>query len=54
MQDINARKFLWLTSDVVTDEDKNTIIDMDETQLTNCFYRQLAFGTGGLRGDRHG
>lgn len=51
MQDINARKFLWLTSDVVTDEDKNTIIDMDETQLTNCFYRQLAFGTGGLRGE---
>ncbi len=51
MQDMNARKFLWLTSDVVTDEDKNTIIDMDETQLTNCFYRQLAFGTGGLRGE---
>ncbi len=51
MQDINARKFQWLTSDVVTDEDKNTIIDMDETQLADCFYRQLAFGTGGLRGE---
>ncbi len=51
MQDINERKFLWLTSEEVTDEDKNIIIDMDETELTNCFYRALSFGTGGLRGE---
>ncbi len=51
MQDINARKFLWLTANEVTDEDKNTIIDMDETELTNCFYQELSFGTGGLRGE---
>ncbi|MEQ8470792.1 MAG: phospho-sugar mutase [Marinoscillum sp.] len=44
----------WLDSQKVDNETKNAISEMinssDQSELTECFYRDLEFGTGGLRG----
>ncbi|MFY0598557.1 MAG: phospho-sugar mutase [Cyclobacteriaceae bacterium] len=44
----------WLASQKVDDETKNIIKEMladtSQTELTECFYKDLEFGTGGLRG----
>lgn len=44
----------WLQSQKVDQETKNAIkamlSDTDDTELTECFYKDLEFGTGGLRG----
>ncbi|BDD09902.1 phosphoglucomutase [Fulvitalea axinellae] len=44
----------WLTSDSVDEETKAGIRQMieaeDQTELTDAFYKDLEFGTGGLRG----
>ena len=51
MQDIQSRKQAWLQAKEVTEQDKESIRAMDETALTDSFFRPLAFGTGGLRGE---
>ncbi len=44
----------WLDSQKVDQETKNAIQTMinsdDQSELTECFYKDLEFGTGGLRG----
>ena len=44
----------WLTSQKVDQETKDAIRKMidssDQSELTECFYKDLEFGTGGLRG----
>lgn len=52
--EVTAKAQKWLTSQKV-DQDTKTIIekmlaDTDQTELTECFYKDLEFGTGGLRG----
>ncbi|NTW72956.1 MAG: phospho-sugar mutase [Eubacteriaceae bacterium] len=43
---------LWLKSDYVSETDKKELIDLqeDEKELDDRFYRNLEFGTAGLRG----
>ena len=44
----------WLNDPVIADSDKQEIRDLldrgDQTELTDRFYQELEFGTGGLRG----
>jgi phosphoglucomutase len=52
--EVTAKAQKWLVSQKV-DQDTKTIIekmlaDADQTELTECFYKDLEFGTGGLRG----
>ncbi|WP_421889517.1 phospho-sugar mutase [Marinoscillum sp.] len=52
--EVTAKAQKWLTSQKV-DQDTKVIIekmlaDTDQTELTECFYKDLEFGTGGLRG----
>ena len=52
-QQIADKATSWINSASIDDESKKTIRDMiahDEKQLTECFYSDLEFGTGGLRG----
>ncbi|MFT7233590.1 MAG: phosphoglucomutase [Cyclobacteriaceae bacterium] len=50
--DTKAEK--WLISQKVDNDTKDVIkkmlADADKTELTECFYKDLEFGTGGLRG----
>ncbi|MGE4569126.1 MAG: phospho-sugar mutase, partial [Bacteroidales bacterium] len=50
--DVNERARRWL--DPVFDADTRTrvkeLLDEGGAELTECFYRNLEFGTGGLRG----
>lgn len=51
-KEVLDRANIWLNGNY-DDETKNTIKDMienDPQELTECFYRDLEFGTGGLRG----
>jgi phosphoglucomutase len=53
-EEIQTRIDLWLNSPVVDIDSKNEIQklidDKNEKELTNRFYKELEFGTGGLRG----
>ena len=40
----------WLSSDSLTKEEKEELQKMDEATIQDCFYRDLEFGTGGMRG----
>ncbi len=41
----------WLTSEVLSAEDKNELKNLkDETEIEDRFYRELEFGTAGMRG----
>lgn len=46
---IQAKVDLWLNS-AIDEESKSTIRSMDESELADSFYKDLEFGTGGLRG----
>ncbi|HEY9116306.1 MAG TPA: phospho-sugar mutase, partial [Roseivirga sp.] len=48
-QAIQAKVDLWLNS-AIDEESKAAIQAMDETELADSFYKDLEFGTGGLRG----
>ncbi|WP_258104058.1 phospho-sugar mutase [Marinoscillum sp. MHG1-6] len=51
---LEAKAQNWLNSQKVDSETKEAIKkmlnDSDNTELTECFYKDLEFGTGGLRG----
>ena len=52
-QEVMDKASAWLDSAVIDADSKSAIRDMmanDEKQLTECFYSDLEFGTGGLRG----
>lgn len=40
----------WLSSKNISEEFKNEIYNLDEKELEDRFYKELGFGTGGLRG----
>ena len=41
----------WLTNPVFDEETRKEVVAMkDEKEIEDAFYRQLSFGTGGLRG----
>lgn len=51
-KEILEKAKLWL-SDLFDEETRNRVkylIDNDEKELSECFYKSLEFGTGGLRG----
>ena len=51
---VESRIQSWLNSPVIDDATKNEIrkliADQKEKELTDSFYKELEFGTGGLRG----
>lgn len=40
----------WLQAETMPDELRSQLVRMDEAEQNDSFYRDLAFGTGGLRG----
>ena len=40
----------WLTDPSVSPEDKETLKAMTKEQMNDAFYRDLEFGTAGIRG----
>ena len=40
----------WLSSDVVSEDEKAELKSLDEKEIQDRFYKELEFGTGGLRG----
>lgn len=40
----------WLSSNNISEDYKKEIYDLDEKELEDRFYKELEFGTGGLRG----
>ena len=40
----------WLDSNAVSDNEKDILKKLDEKEAEDSFYRDLEFGTGGLRG----
>ena len=40
----------WLSSSVLSDEEKTELASISEKEIEDRFYEDLAFGTGGLRG----
>ncbi|MBN8201184.1 phospho-sugar mutase [Bacillus sp. NTK034] len=41
----------WLSHKNLDKELKNLLLDMDRYKLEDCFYKDLEFGTGGIRGE---
>lgn len=52
MTDILSKAKQWLSPvfDADTNQKTQTLIDTDPEELEDCFYKDLAFGTGGMRG----
>src|SRR6056297_894818 len=53
MQQVNEKAKKWLHSNIIDNESKERIkymIENDENELIESFYKDLEFGTGGLRG----
>ncbi|MCM1992485.1 phospho-sugar mutase [Oceanirhabdus seepicola] len=40
----------WIESEFISENFKTTIREMNDKELEECFYKNLEFGTGGLRG----
>ncbi len=45
-----ARYQLWLNDPSISQKDKDTLKKMDQAELQDAFYKDLEFGTGGMRG----
>ena len=41
----------WLQAESVDEETRGQLRAMDDAQVLDSFYRDLTFGTGGLRGE---
>jgi phosphoglucomutase len=53
MMHLDEKVQTWLDSKVVLDQEKNKILELkqkDPTEYEDAFYKDLEFGTGGLRG----
>ncbi|MFT6054357.1 MAG: phosphoglucomutase [Roseivirga sp.] len=48
-KEIQSKKDRWLNSQI-DEESKQAILALNEEELTDSFYKDLEFGTGGLRG----
>ena len=40
----------WLNSGFLTSEDRETLLDMSTEEINDAFYKDLEFGTAGIRG----
>lgn len=40
----------WLNSPKISEEDKNLLKNMNENEIDDAFYKDIEFGTGGMRG----
>ena len=40
----------WLNSDILSFEEKELLKSMSEAEIEDCFYKDMEFGTGGIRG----
>ena len=40
----------WMNSPAVDEKTKEELKKMADEEISNCFYRNLEFGTGGMRG----
>lgn len=47
---VSENRARWLASPRVSDEDKATILAMDENATNDAFFKDVELGTGGLRG----
>ena len=47
---LQEKQNAWLLCPVMPEELLSQLRSMDADTLNDCFYRDLAFGTGGLRG----
>ncbi|MCL4407889.1 MAG: phospho-sugar mutase [Thermotogae bacterium] len=45
-----TRYQLWLSDPSISQKDKDTLKNMDQAELQDAFYKDLEFGTGGMRG----
>lgn len=45
-----AKSWLQLPFDTATQQEVQALIDTNPTELFDCFYKELEFGTGGMRG----
>jgi len=45
-----TRYQLWLNDPSISQKDKDTLKNMDQAELQDAFYKDLEFGTGGMRG----
>ena len=50
MESVNERAEKWLASPYVKEEDKETIRHMSKEEKDDAFYRDIEFGTAGMRG----
>ena len=51
MEKITLENFnRWINSPVVSDEDKKILSEMDDKTKDEAFFKNIEFGTGGLRG----
>ena len=51
MQEARQARERWLSSEAVDADTRQKLQAMDDTEVLDSFYRDLAFGTGGLRGE---
>ena len=51
MQEARQAWERWLSSEAVDADTRQKLQAMDDTEVLDSFYRDLAFGTGGLRGE---
>ena len=49
-KDVNAELARWQAASAVVEQDKKELIGLSPAEVEDRFYRDLAFGTGGLRG----
>ncbi|KAF0817839.1 Phosphoglucomutase [Bacillus sp. ZZV12-4809] len=47
----NSKAEKWLSQKNLDPELKNLLLNMDQHKLEDCFYKDLEFGTGGIRGE---
>ncbi len=49
-KEATERYQLWLNDPSISQKDKDTLKKMDQAELQDAFYKDLEFGTGGMRG----
>ena len=40
----------WLNSNILSKQEKNKLRSMSEEEIKDSFYKEIEFGTGGIRG----
>lgn len=50
MENVETLYQKWLTSSKISDEERKTLKEMQAEEKADAFYRELEFGTAGMRG----